>query len=271
MVNHAYYRDLASKADKREKDRVRIREKRAEASGYDGPVTGEDCSYCGAAATGIDHIIPTSRGGPNTAENTTPACHRCNSSKRDRDLVDFLNDSTTEIDQERVLNNPKLTRFAHIIPGSSRFVATRRDQSRMSPMQKQKQDANTSKDIGQQADRNRVKCRFEEFWQAYPRKVKKKQAADLWKRKKLDRIADPIITDVVARSKRDPQWQEATKLIPHPTSYLNAERWTDEWDEPQTMEDAWAKACRVAKDRGIEPFKGAPHETPEQFMARVGA
>jgi len=43
-----------------------------------------DCYYCGQEATTIDHIIPISKGGISSEDNCVPACHRCNSGKRDR-------------------------------------------------------------------------------------------------------------------------------------------------------------------------------------------
>lgn len=43
------------------------------------------CQYCGeerqASRTGIDHVLPRSRGGLSTWENTVTACHGCNDSK----------------------------------------------------------------------------------------------------------------------------------------------------------------------------------------------
>lgn len=42
------------------------------------------CTYCGEAdAEHMDHIVPRSRGGLNIG-NLTPACARCNMSKKDR-------------------------------------------------------------------------------------------------------------------------------------------------------------------------------------------
>lgn len=35
-------------------------------------------------------------------------------------------------------------------------------------------------------------------------------------------------------------------------------------------EDRWKLACRIANENGLPPFKGAPQETPEQFMQRIG-
>ena len=42
------------------------------------------CQYCGDRADSIDHVLPRSRGGPNTWENVAAACRRCNTQKRDR-------------------------------------------------------------------------------------------------------------------------------------------------------------------------------------------
>lgn len=75
-------------------------------------------------------------------------------------------------------------------------------------------------DIGQQADR------FEEFFSAYPKRVKKKPARELWVRKKLNTLAEQIIQDVAMRLSSDKRWQDG--FIPDPTTYLNQERWNDE-------------------------------------------
>lgn len=42
------------------------------------------CGYCGAPGHTIDHILPQSRGGGSTWENTVLACGRCNNRKGDR-------------------------------------------------------------------------------------------------------------------------------------------------------------------------------------------
>ena len=46
------------------------------------------CQFCGIKVTRstatIDHVIPRSKGGLSTYENTVTACNRCNSRKRDR-------------------------------------------------------------------------------------------------------------------------------------------------------------------------------------------
>ena len=39
------------------------------------------CAYCERSWESIDHVIPFSKGGPNTETNVVPACKNCNSSK----------------------------------------------------------------------------------------------------------------------------------------------------------------------------------------------
>lgn len=69
---------------------------------------------------------------------------------------------------------------------------------------------------------------FEKFWEAYPRKEKKKEARNIWIRNKLDSISSTIIEDVMNRRVGHAPWLESRSFIPLPTSYLNGERWNDE-------------------------------------------
>jgi 5-methylcytosine-specific restriction endonuclease McrA len=49
------------------------------------------CAYCGADnPTSVDHVVPVAAGGVTDLSNLVPACSRCNSSKRDRDLKEWL-------------------------------------------------------------------------------------------------------------------------------------------------------------------------------------
>ena len=72
----------------------------------------------------------------------------------------------------------------------------------------------------------RSPSRFNEFWEAYPRKKGKADAVKAWKRKGLDKIADKIIADVKARKSSDKQWLDG--FIPHGNRYINGETWRDE-------------------------------------------
>lgn len=75
------------------------------------------CVYCGKEATTVDHITPRSKGGTDEETNVVPCCKSCNSSKKDKDLVDFLNDSFVlihqEIDHDLVRRNPKIMK--HVV------------------------------------------------------------------------------------------------------------------------------------------------------------
>jgi 5-methylcytosine-specific restriction endonuclease McrA len=42
------------------------------------------CGYCGKGANTVDHIVPRSRGGKTTWNNTVAACFKCNSKKANR-------------------------------------------------------------------------------------------------------------------------------------------------------------------------------------------
>ena len=71
-----------------------------------------------------------------------------------------------------------------------------------------------------------AQMRFDDFWQAYPKKRDKKRSRDIWNRKKLDQHAAQIIQDVAARTHCDQHWRDG--YIPNPSTYLNGERWEDE-------------------------------------------
>jgi|AntDeeMetagen681_2_1112603.scaffolds.fasta_scaffold10059_2 hypothetical protein len=51
----------------------------------------QSCCYCGAnERLSMDHLISRNKGGPDHADNLVWACTPCNSSKRDRDLLVWL-------------------------------------------------------------------------------------------------------------------------------------------------------------------------------------
>ena len=49
------------------------------------------CAYCGAdAMLTKDHVIPITKGGKTSADNVIPACTSCNSSKSNRDMIEWF-------------------------------------------------------------------------------------------------------------------------------------------------------------------------------------
>jgi 5-methylcytosine-specific restriction endonuclease McrA len=46
------------------------------------------CGYCGKAGNTVDHILPTSRNGKNTWQNTVAACDPCNQRKKNMTVAE---------------------------------------------------------------------------------------------------------------------------------------------------------------------------------------
>lgn len=89
---------------------------------------------------------------------------------------------------------------------------------------------------------------FDEFWDLYPRKRDKKKAREVWIRKRLDERAHTICQDVRHRQRLDDQWKRG--YIPLPTTYLNGERWEDEFSQPQQgaqPDEPWYKRATNIK------------------------
>lgn len=65
--------------------------------------------------------------------------------------------------------------------------------------------------------------RFAEFWSAYPKKVGKKKSQEIWKSKKLDSLADSILSGLS-------EYKTVCKpgFILDPERFLKNERWADE-------------------------------------------
>lgn len=76
--------------------------------------------------------------------------------------------------------------------------------------------------------------RFDDFWATYPKKSAKQNALKVWERDNLDSLADTIIQHVEKRKSGDEQWlNHGGKYIPLPATFLNNQRWEDEWEPIQ--------------------------------------
>ena len=51
---------------------------------------GGMCAYCPAPATTWDHLVPVRLGGDTTPDNIVPCCISCNSAKKDRNVLEWL-------------------------------------------------------------------------------------------------------------------------------------------------------------------------------------
>jgi hypothetical protein len=63
---------------------------------------------------------------------------------------------------------------------------------------------------------------FDDFWKVYPRKVAKGSAVKAW-RSAIKKAPPDEITSAAGKYK----WPDDPKFIPHPATWLNAERWAD--------------------------------------------
>lgn len=74
---------------------------------------------------------------------------------------------------------------------------------------------------------------FDDFWQAYPRKVGKGAALKAWKRIRPNADLTARMLAVIRRESTSEQWvRDGGQYIPHPATWLNQGRWDDELPEP---------------------------------------
>lgn len=82
---------------------------------------------------------------------------------------------------------------------------------------------------------------FDEFWKIYPIKKNKIRAKRIWEKEKFKLIVTLICSDVLKRTRQEPQWQEK-QFIPHPSTYLSNKLWEDEFIEPTTPRKSSGKS-----------------------------
>lgn len=82
---------------------------------------------------------------------------------------------------------------------------------------------------------------FDDFWSLYPRKKSKGQARKTWAKLVADRVLTPtvqqyIVDHLAIRVKDDDAWINGEpQFIPHPSTWLNAEGWEDEYETLQAL------------------------------------
>lgn len=91
-----YHNDEEFKARRILKSQIHQSNRRAQ-----GSITKEDwqhaceafcysCAYCGAKVSlTVEHVVPIDKGGTSAINNIIPVCHHCNSSKSNKDLMDW--------------------------------------------------------------------------------------------------------------------------------------------------------------------------------------
>lgn len=99
------------------------------------------------------------------------------------------------------------------------------------PLTTYKKDKNVKNDKN---DNKPCVC-FEKFWSIYPKKISKKKAEQCWNRMKPDNSLFEKISKAIETAKKTDQWERG--FIPHPTTYLNQERWNDEFTKESFNSD----------------------------------
>lgn len=79
--------------------------------------------------------------------------------------------------------------------------------------------------------------RFEGFWKFYPRHEGRQNAVRAWDKLQPDDALLAWIGHALTRQKLSDEWKRGIG-IPHASTYLNQQRWTDTPFEPQAEEDA---------------------------------
>ena len=100
---------------------------------------------------------------------------------------------------------------------------------------------------------------FERWWGLYPRKVGKKACLRIWCSHNLTAIAGRLIVDIKNRVENDSLWLQNIG-IPHPSTFLNGERWNDDITPVQkqsvTIPRNDDEATRWGNDHGLPAKKG---------------
>lgn len=81
--------------------------------------------------------------------------------------------------------------------------------------------------------------RFNEFWNAYPRKEKKKESKKVFKANNISPNLQLILDDLKRYQGKDKQY------IPQPTAYLRGERWLDEIETKQQQREVTEQAKQL--------------------------
>jgi hypothetical protein len=99
---------------------------------------------------------------------------------------------------------------------------------------------------------------FEQFWASYPKRVGKGDARKAWRILHPPDALQSRIRDALARQRLSRQWMaDGGKYIPHPSTWLNQQRWDDDVDPDvpvvgsrtvtnMAATDAWLRSHGVA-------------------------
>ncbi len=83
---------------------------------------------------------------------------------------------------------------------------------------------------GEQREQATTLSPFERFWEVYPKKKSKGQAEKTWSKLKVDEQLLTVMLAAIERAKKSADWKkDGGQFIPHPSTWLNAKGWLDEY------------------------------------------
>jgi hypothetical protein len=142
-------------------------------------------------------------------------------------------------------------------PRSSTRSSTRRDTNTPRERAGVREPGLFDVDSQSNNDTEVVDAEFERFWEAYPRKVAKKEARRAFARAARTHGAQTLVKQAERWARIWRAAEVAKRFIPHPATWLNGERWDD---EPQALSVPQPRAT----NGGHTPYRNA---SPEAYHA----
>jgi len=148
--------------------------------------------------------------------------------------------------KKRCLDSEAQRRKRETNPDINRTMSeTVSDKKRQPPDQRREEKSNTP--VVPKGD-SEPDLDFVEFWQAYPNKAKRKDAARAWRQVTAQRPPLPDLLAALDDFKSTPQWvRDAGAFIPHASTWLRGQRWTEVQPSSSASENS------EKKERGAPP------------------
>src|ERR1044072_1268540 len=117
---------------------------------------------------------------------------------------------------------------------------------------------------------------FDQFWDAYPRKVGKQDALKAWTKLKLDASLQDLLAAIAAQAEGADWRKDDGQFIPHPATWLRGGRWLDEVRPyvapPLKLPAGWwetREGLAAAGKMLTPPLTPRPGEYPKDFAQRI--
>ena len=194
---------------------------------------GEKCPICGCTMNyennltkpTVQHNKPISLGGKHEIDNISVICNSCNSSIQNRVETPPYNTALVKEKWECIGN----------VSGMS-------TQDRLGKDRLGKVSIGKDNIYGQ--NDQEYEAKFEEFYNKYPKKVKKQEVKKWFLKNKPSNELFSSMMNSLEQFRASKDWQkDGGQFIPYPSTWLNQKRWEDETEKPQKDEwlEGWLK------------------------------